>query len=289
MKVLICILCVGFWLMPKIIVGQAINLSFLDKTGKPTSFEALLQAALEADIVFFGERHDDSLAHLLEFRLVQAMHKNIKTKFLVGMEMFETDNQILIDEYISGICSERNFEAEAKLWPNYESDYKPVLKFCKAEKIALIATNVPRRYAGLTAREGTSALSNLSFAALQLMAPLPFNYDSSLLAYKFLSQQFLSNHSNFMPLAQALKDATMAWSIHKNLNNGAKLLHINGSFHSDYHQGIVWHLKKYRPELKILVISIGQGSGLLGLVKSKNKSKNLVMPIADFIYVSGDK
>jgi len=30
--------------------------------------------------------------------------------------MFETDNQVLIDEYFAGIIKESSFEAEARLW-----------------------------------------------------------------------------------------------------------------------------------------------------------------------------
>jgi len=45
---------------------------------------------------------------------------------MLGAEMFESDNQLIMDEYMTGkIKNLKNFEDEAKLWPNYQTDYKP--------------------------------------------------------------------------------------------------------------------------------------------------------------------
>jgi len=32
------------------------------------------------------------------------------------------------------------------------------------------------------------------------------------------------------------------------------MIHFNGSYHSDHHQGIEWYLKKAQPGLKVLTI-----------------------------------
>jgi hypothetical protein len=45
--------------------------------------------------------------------------------------------------------------------------------------------------------------------------------------------------------AQAIKDATMGWHIAKATRYGGSLIHYNGSFHSDFHQGIVVYINAY--------------------------------------------
>ena len=49
---------------------------------------------------------------------------------------------------------EANFREEAKLWPNYNTDYAPILEFAKKNELDFIATNIPRRYASMVARNG---------------------------------------------------------------------------------------------------------------------------------------
>ena len=103
------------------------------------------------------------------------------------MEMFESDDQTLIDEYLNGIIPERNFEDEAKLWSNYKTDYKPIVLVAKEHKIPVIATNTPRRYAAMVNRGGFEALDNLTDEAKQLIV-LPFAFDAELPGYKLMTE-----------------------------------------------------------------------------------------------------
>ena len=61
--------------------------------------------------------------------------------------------------------------------------------------------------------------------------------------------------NNNLPKAQAVKDATMAYNIARNAVNGKIVLHFHGTYHSDNFEGIVWYLKRLKPELKILTIN----------------------------------
>jgi uncharacterized iron-regulated protein len=62
------------------------------------------------------------------------------------------------------------------------------------------------------------------------------------------------NPMNFVS-AQALKDATMAFSIRENLPVRGVFLHLNGDFHSKNQGGIFWYLKQANPKLKVAIIS----------------------------------
>lgn len=57
------------------------------------------------------------------------------------------------------------------------------------------------------------------------------------------------------PKAQAIKDATMAYFILKNLQDGNLFFHMNGSYHSDNFEGILWYLMQAKPELTIKTIT----------------------------------
>ncbi len=59
----------------------------------------------------------------------------------------------------------------------------------------------------------------------------------------------------YLPQAQAIKDATMAYFISQNYSENTIFLHFNGAYHSQNYEGIIWYLKKYMPEIKIMSIN----------------------------------
>jgi uncharacterized iron-regulated protein len=79
-----------------------------------------------------------------------------------------------------------------------------------------------------------------------------------------------------LPKAQALKDATMAHFILRNMEVGQRFLHFNGAYHSDRHEGIVWYLRQAQPELRIVTISTVQQKDI-GKLEGEHVGK------ADFI------
>jgi uncharacterized iron-regulated protein len=234
----------------------------VDKTGKDIAYTDLIKKMAGYDVVFIGEFHNNSINHWLELQFTKDLYAKKEGKIILGAEMFESDIQLIMDEYLASKVKDRNFEDEAKLWPNYSTDYKPLLEFARENNLPFIATNVPRRYASMVSSAGTEILDNLTDGAKALMAPLPFAYDSELSCYAKMMQMSMGmghgKPNENLPKAQALKDATMAYFISKNVKEGHTFIHYNGAYHSDYSEGIVWHLKKYNPELKILVLSISE-------------------------------
>jgi uncharacterized iron-regulated protein len=231
-------------------------------TGKKSDYKDILKDAGKADVVFFGELHDNPVAHWLELEITKDIHTDKGKDLILAAEMFETDNQLIIDEYFSDIIKESSFEKEVRLWKNYQTDYKPLISFAKANGLKFIASNIPRRYASLVASGGFEALQKLSPEALKYIAPLPVEYDPELPCYKdMLSMDGaigggMENKVNEnLPKAQAMKDATMARSIANFWNSGQTVIHYNGSYHSDRHMGIIWYLNKYAPGVKVMTIT----------------------------------
>ena len=116
-----------------------------DSGGKKTEFTKVLKKISKADIIFFGESHDDPIVHWLELQLIKKFPDIAEGKVIAGAEIFETDNQLILDEYFSGYFDDKRFEEGARLWDNYKTDYKPFLLAAKESGIPLVATNIPRQ------------------------------------------------------------------------------------------------------------------------------------------------
>lgn len=242
------------------------NLSAQDKhaygiftgEGKNADYGEMVKEALQADVVFFGELHDNPIAHWLELELTKSLFAEKGKNLVLAAEMFETDNQLLIDEYFEGIIRESSFESEVRLWNNYKTDYKPLLNLAKENGLKFVASNIPRRYASVVNSGGFEALAKISEEGLKFIAPLPVEYDPELPCYKdmlSMSGGAMGHATENLPKAQAIKDATMAHSIAQNRREGETVIHYNGSYHSDRYMGIPWYLNKYSPGLKIITIT----------------------------------
>jgi uncharacterized iron-regulated protein len=224
-----------------------------DKNGKKVAYKKLLKAALETEVVLFGEYHNNPICHWLELELAKDVAAD--KAIVMGAEMFEADNQKAVNQYLAGSIDQKKLDSTARLWPNYTTDYKPLLDFAKDNAIKFVATNIPRRYASQVAKKGFEALELLSPEEKSWMAPLPMPYDASLSGYVNMMKMMGEHTSPNMPKAQASKDATMGYFIVQNLQPNTVFLHYNGTYHSDYFEGISWYLQTYKPGTKIITIA----------------------------------
>ncbi len=231
-----------------------------DNSGRPVTFDEMADSLSRADVVFIGENHNCPISHWMELEITKAMHRAHGSSLTIGEEMMEADNQLLLDEYMGRAIEYDRFEAEARLWDNYSTDYYPVVFYAKENRIPFVATNIPRRYASVVKNRGLEALDSLSDEAKRYIAPLPipFSFDHEKSEAAFGMMQALGGRTSGdmerLAQAQAVKDATMAWFISRNMD-GRKFLHINGSYHSDNRDGIVPYLLRYKPRTKVATVT----------------------------------
>ena len=107
---------------------------------------------------------------------------------------------------------------------------------------------------------------------------MPIAFDPELPTYKSILGMMGNHGSPKIIKAQAIKDATMAHFIYKNLVANHLFIHFNGAFHSDYYEGILWYLLKRAPRVNYGTISSVVQEDISKL-DSENKEK------ADFIIV----
>ncbi len=227
-----------------------------DAKGKEIEYKEMMKELKAQDVVFIGEGHNCAIAHWLEYEMVKDLHTAHKDKLTIGLEMLEADNQLMVDEYVGRLISSDRFEEEARLWPNYLTDYAPVVGLGREHGLRVIATNVPRRYANMVKNGGFEALEKLSAEAKKYIAPLPIDYEPDEEVAGMFGLMMMTSGKHADPenvaKAQALKDATMGWFIAQNLKS--KFVHLNGNYHSDFKKGIITYLNRYRPGLKIATV-----------------------------------
>ena len=237
-------------------VSQERAYQIFDKKGKKISYKSLVEGVIEADVVFFGENHNDPISHWLQLELTKSLFAEHSENLMLGAEMLESDDQFKLDEYLGGFIREKDFEKEAKIWPNHTTDYRPLLSFARDNNLHFVATNIPRRFANMVYRFGMDTIEYLSEESKRFIAPLPILYDTSLHCYKEISVMAEGHGGDNLPKSQAIKDATMAHFIYKNMTENTRFLHFNGSYHSRFHESIMWYLVQLNPDLDILTIEV---------------------------------
>ena len=253
-KSLIIILVLSF--ISSILDAQEKAHQIYSKDGNKISYKTMLFKMKNADVVLFGENHNDPISHWLQLELTKSLHEKHGKNLMLGAEMLESDDQFQLDEYLLGFIREKDFEKESKLWPNHKTDYKPLLSFAKENNLYFVATNIPRRFANMVYRFGIDTLEYLPETSKQFIAPLPITYDTSLICYKEISLMAGGHSVENLPESQAIKDATMAYFIHVNMKEETKFLHYNGSYHSKYHESIMWYLLQLNSHLDITTIEV---------------------------------
>ena len=101
----ILVLCLLF--VSLVVFGQKRAFEMHDHKGDKTTYQALVDQALQNELVLFGEFHDNPIHHWLQLELVIDLQKQ-NQKLTLGAEMMEADNQLVIDEYLAGMISEKS-------------------------------------------------------------------------------------------------------------------------------------------------------------------------------------
>ena len=247
-----------------------------DKKGKITTYKRLLKASAKADIVLFGEYHNNPIAHWLQLELIKDLDP--KRSLILGAEMFERDNQKELNSYLQGTINQKALDSLARLWNNYKTDYKPLVDFALKKKIPFIATNIPRKYASLVYKKGLQVLDTLPINEKQWIVSLPMKYDGTLSQYQKM-RKMMAHMGENLPIAQAIKDATMAETILRDRREGSLFVHFNGSYHSDFYQGIYWYLQQENPHLQILTITTLTQSDLKKLNKEAYGQADFILVV----------
>lgn len=246
-------------------------------TGRQLTIAALADRLTDADVVFFGEQHDDPGTHRAQRALLEEIARTSRPA-VVSLEMFERDVQSHVDDYLSGAIPESEFLAQTRPWPRYATDYRPLIEAARRSGWPVVAANMPRPIAAAVGRQGLAAVDSLqqterTNVALSLHCPddayrrrfleqiraHPVLRDSPGESSDTLASDTMATAvAERFYAAQCAKDETMAESIvhaaHAVSQNGV-VVHLTGAFHSDYSQGTVERVRRRDPRLRIVVLT----------------------------------
>jgi uncharacterized iron-regulated protein len=255
--------------------GQKKPYVIYNSKGKKVSYKKMKKSLQKKDIILFGEYHNNPISHWLQYELTADLNKT--KKLILGAEMFEADNQNPLSNYVNKLITHKELDSLARLWPNYKTDYAPLVNFAKDNQLPFVATNIPRRFANLVYRKGFDALNSLSEQEKQWIAPLPILFDPALPTYQKILEDMGDHGTPELVKAQAIKDATMAHFILMNYKEGTLFLHYNGAYHSDQYEGILWYLKKENDRLNYGTISTVSQDNVNKLLKENHNKADFII------------
>jgi len=250
------------------------------------SLKQLIVQLESADIVFVGEFHGNHASHLLEMQLLAGLYQQ-NPNILLSMEMFNRDQQTMLNQYLDSEIGEVQLVKETPAWNNYVASYRPLVEFAKQHFLPVVAANASADIVRCIGRKGESYLSKLNPQEKANIAQNPF---AEIPGYKAKFNDFLEEmrhlpdeRKNNSYLAQITRDNTMAESIYQAWLNHPQhqVIHINGAFHSENHLGTVAALKQLDPKLNIQVITpirVESFDEIKGFKKSEKNAND------DFIY-----
>jgi uncharacterized iron-regulated protein len=287
MKSLIILLVIY---LPSVVFGQDTPAKhykiYNTSTQKLVTIADIIDKSSQTDVLFFGEEHNDSTGHSLEYSLFKGLVGKYTDRTALSMEMFQTDCQLVLNEYLSDAIREKNLISDARAWPNY-TDYQPMVELAKLNHLPVIAANAPSRYTNMVTRNGLASLQQLSAQAKSYIAPLPIDTAKGAYYDKFVKT--MGGHEAMAGMqiyqSQNLWDATMAWSIAQFLKNHPKfkILQLNGGFHSEEKLGAVAQLKKYAPNVRVLTIAAYADDSF------ENPDWNKFKQMADYVILTDTK
>ena len=260
----------GVALVPSMAIAKDPEFRIIETTtGKEVRWKSMLDNAAKSDAVFVGEQHDDPETHRMELAILEDLHERVGRRLILTMEMFERDQQVVLDQHLAGVLSEEELGKKTKLWGNYASDYAPMVRFAAKNMVPVVAANCPNTIIRKVGQGGIDALAKLPeserrFAAKTVIAPAADAY-----ADKFTETMSGMGGSHGPAMdpamlrriyeAQCTRDDTMAES-----------MHINGGFHSESGLGTVARLQWRRP--------LGHRSTVIQVVPVKGSLKGAIVP-----------
>jgi uncharacterized iron-regulated protein len=255
-------------------------MSYLIQKGVLYDLDRSCGILMDYSVIFIGEEHESRVSHDAELTIFKELVGR-DSNLVLALEMFERDVQDILDAYLIGKISEKKFLKQARPWPNYSGDYRPLVEFAKGKGIPVIAANIPRRAAAAVAM--ANRVSPEVVGEDRRYLPKTLHFESKEYYQRFASS--VGEMPHFTPMksmnvdglykAQVLKDSVMAASIEPFLDR--RTLFCCGHFHCDYHLGIPYQLQQSHPKLKIAVIAMASSVEILPM---KDRSK-----VADFIWV----
>lgn len=138
------------------------------RLGDVVDVETILPELAQQRVVFVGESHDRYEHHLAQLAIIKGIHQRYP-RLAIGLEFFQWPFQEVLDRFVAGEIDEAQMLRQSEYFSRWRFDYrlyKPILDYARANRITLVALNVPAELTEKVSAGGLAALTAEERASL---------------------------------------------------------------------------------------------------------------------------
>jgi len=257
------------------VIGDILHLP----TGIYVDQRVMLGQALRNQVVFVGETHDNPASHRLEIEILQVLQLNNPGNITLAMEMFTPSQQQILDSWVNGEMTEKEFLLQADWYRSWRMNfalYRPLLNYCRDQKIPILALNAETDLKHKVAR---TPLNELTGEDRQQLPDMSYNdpYQEAMVQAFFSDHKMGKTMLDGFQRVQTLWDETMAQNLATYVETTGKdrqILVVAGGNHVRYGFGIPRRMFQRVPVSYLLI-----GSEELDIPEDKqDRLMNVVKP-----------
>ena len=238
-------------------VGDIVHLP----TGVKVTAEQMAAAVSDARIIYVGETHDNPASHRQELQVLKAVAERYPGQVSLGMEMFNTGHQDVLDKWVAGELSEKEFLKGSDWYNNWRMDfayYSDILHYAREAKIPVVGINVSK---DLRQKVGMHDLAELDDETRMQLPEMDFadRYQQA------MTEAIYAGHGQGPKMlesflrVQTLWDESMAESIVTHMADKGqehRMVVIAGGYHVRHGFGIPRRVYRRMPTSYVLVGSL---------------------------------
>jgi uncharacterized iron-regulated protein len=141
---------------------------------------ALIRTMAQRDVVLLGEQHDQADHHRWQVQMLAALHAQ-RPGMLIGFEMFPRRAQPVLDRWVAGELSEREFLKQVewdRIWSMPAELYLPLFHFARLNRVPMVALNIDQKLSRAVAKGGWGAVPEAEREGVgRAVAPSPAYVD----------------------------------------------------------------------------------------------------------------
>ncbi len=232
------------------------------------SFAAIMEQIADKRVVYVGESHTRNEDHLLQLRVIRALFAQ-NPNLAIGMEMFSREAQPVLDRYVAGELSEKEFLKQSGYFSKWSFDYRlyrEIINFARSHHLPIVALNQEKELVSKVFKEGAAALT------AEELAKIPPDRDLTIPGYRERITEVFAMHGehggpeqiNGFFQAQAIWDETMAESVTTFLNAHPerRMVVLAGQGHTDRRTAIPPRVARRLPTIRQAVILNSENEAL---------------------------
>lgn len=230
-----------------------------NRSGRKVELSEVVSKLSACEVIFLGENHENDAGHRFQLQVIEQLQA-AGHSLAISTEQFERDTQGVVDDYLAGRIDENQFLAAARPWKNYASHYRPIVEFAKAQRVPVLAANLPRHLAArISAGESIQPHE-------QVVAPRSTSAPED--RYWTLFAETMRGHLGAdgaeklqaFYRSQCAKDDAMAEAITDFValhpHRPVTVVHLCGHFHSDYGLGTAARVVQRNPLLRTAIVTM---------------------------------